>query len=163
MFWLYFNWSENTSHTALSYMVVSCLCNVIEVHSELICLLKMFLDSKFGLLVMNQLLKIIVDVYSTSHIRSQNHKNNFSRSQINIFETTVGSPLKNVCKFLKYLIKSVFLRLPWQGFQVCTSYHHWGVHKKQTSKLDILFHSQLHSDPQGIAFLSWIHHKNQIK
>lgn len=111
----------------------------------------MSLVSRFGLLVVNLLLKIIVDVYSTSHIRSQNHKNNFSRSQINIFETTVSSPLKNVCKFLKYLIKSVFLRLPWQGFQVCTSYDHWGVHKKQTFKLDILFHSQLHSDPQALS------------
>lgn len=163
MFWLYFNWSKNTSRTALSYTVVSCLCNVIEVLSELLWLLKMSLVRGFGLLVMNLLLKIIVDVYSTRHIRSQNHKNNFSRSQINIFETTVGSPLKNVCKFLKYLIKSVFLRLSWQRFQVCTSYHHWGVHKKQTSKLDILLHSQLHSDPQGIVLFPWIHHKNQIK
>lgn len=144
MFWLYFNSGKNTSCTTLSYMVVSCLSHVIEVHTELICLLNVSLVSGFGLLVMNRLLKIIVDVYSTSHIRSQNHKNNFSRSQINIFETTVGSPLKNVCKFLKYLIKSLFLRLPWQGFQVCTSYHYWGVHKKQTSKLYILFHSQLH-------------------
>lgn len=84
-------------------------------------------------------IKITVEVYSTSHIRSQNHKNNFSRSQINIFETTVGSLLKNVCKFLKYLIKSVFLRLPWQGFQVCTSYHHWRVHKKQTSNWTYFF------------------------
>lgn len=163
MFWLYFNWSKNTSRTAFSYRVVSCLCNVMEVHSELTCLLKMSSVSRFGLLVMNRLLKIIVDVYSTSYIRSPNHKNNFSRSQINIFETTVGSPLKNVCKFLKHLIKSVFLRLPWQGFQVWTSYHHWGVHKKQISKLDILFHSQLQSDPKGIAFFPWIRHKNQIK